>query len=81
MELHLLKTWEKCNATTFDAYPTLINSEHICLHKIPMSKNRMKQNDKNLSELELKSFWYKLHENNICTKMDLIIYFSILNYL
>jgi len=39
----------------------------------------MKQNDENLSELELKSFWYKLHKKGICTKMDLFISFSILN--
>jgi len=39
----------------------------------------MKQNDENLSELELKSFWYKFHKKSIYTKMDLIISFSILN--
>jgi len=39
----------------------------------------MKQNDENLSVLELKSFWYKLRKKSICTKMDLIISFSILN--
>ena len=39
----------------------------------------MKQNDEDLSELELKSFWYKLHKKSICPKMDLIISFSILN--
>ena len=39
----------------------------------------MKQNDEDLSELELKSFWYKLHRKSICPKMDLIISFSILN--
>jgi len=40
----------------------------------------MKQNDEDLSELELKSFWYKLHKKSICPKMDLIISFSILNH-
>jgi len=40
----------------------------------------MKQNDEYLSELELKSFWYKLHKKSICPKMDLIISFSILNH-
>ena len=39
----------------------------------------MKQTDENLSEVELKSFWYKLHKKSICPKMDLIISFSILN--
>jgi len=39
----------------------------------------MKQNDEDLSELELKSFWYKLHKKSICPKIDLIISFSILN--
>jgi len=32
-----------------------------------------------LSELELKSFWYKLHKKSIYTKMDFILSFSILN--
>jgi len=36
----------------------------------------MKQNDEDLSELELKSFWYKL-KKSICPKMDLIMSFSI----
>ena len=40
----------------------------------------MKQNDENLSELELNSFWYKLHKKSIYTKIDLIISFSILNH-
>jgi len=53
--------------------------EHIFLLETSISKNRMKQNDKNLSELELKSFLYMLHKQNICTKMDLVISFSILN--
>ncbi|KIK05838.1 hypothetical protein K443DRAFT_638715 [Laccaria amethystina LaAM-08-1] len=41
--------------------------------------NVMKKNDKNLSELELNSFCYKLHKKNICLRMDLVITFSILN--
>jgi hypothetical protein len=57
----------------------VIDREHIYLLKISISKNGMKQNDENLSELELKSFWYKLHKKNICTKMNLIISFSIIN--
>jgi len=58
----------------------LIDGEHICLLKVSISKNRMKQNDEDLSELELKSFWYKLHKKRICPKMDLIISLSILNH-
>ena len=52
----------------FDAYPTLIDGEHICLLKVSISKNRMKQNDEDLSELELKSFWYKLHKQSILSQ-------------
>ena len=40
----------------------MINGEHVCLLKFSISKNRTKENDENLSELELKSFWYKLHK-------------------
>jgi len=40
----------------------------------------MMQTDENLSELELKSFVYKLHKKSIYTKMDFIISFSILNH-
>jgi len=68
------------NCKLLDAYPTLIDGEHICLLQIFISKNRMKQNDENLSELKLKSFWYKLHKKIICTKMDLILSFSIPNH-
>ena len=39
-----------------------MDGKHICLQKTSISKNKMKQNDENLSELESKSFWYKLHE-------------------
>ena len=39
----------------------------------------MKQNNENLSELELKSFWYNLHKKSIYTKMDLVVYFSVLD--
>ena len=46
----------------YDAYHTLIDGEHILLLKISISKSWMKQNDENLSELELKSFWYKSHK-------------------
>ena len=41
----------------FDTYHTLIDGEHIFLFKILISNNLIKQNDENLSELELKSFW------------------------
>ena len=34
----------------------------------------MKENDENLSELELKA------QKSICTKMDLVISFSVLNH-
>jgi len=68
------------NCKLLDTYPTLIEGEHICLLKIFISKNRMKQNDENLSELELKLFWYKLLKKGIYTKMDLIISFSTLNH-
>jgi hypothetical protein len=56
-----------------------MDGEHICLPKLSISQNRMKQNDQNMSELELKSFWYKFAQQNTCTKMDLIISFSIIN--
>jgi len=46
----------------------VIDSEQICLLEISISKNRMKQTDENLSELELKSFWYKLHTKSIIPK-------------
>ena len=46
------------NCKFYDAYHTLIDSEHIFLLEISISKSWMKQNDENLSELELKSFWY-----------------------
>jgi hypothetical protein len=56
-----------------------MDDEHIYLPKTSISRNRMKQNDQNMSELESKSFWYKLHERNNCTKMYLVISFSILD--
>jgi hypothetical protein len=56
-----------------------MDGEHIYLPQISISKNRMKQNDQNMSELESKSFWDKLHERNTCTKMNLVISFSILD--
>jgi hypothetical protein len=67
------------NCKLFDAYPTLIDGKNICLLEFFASNNRMKKNDENLSELELNSFWYKLHKKNICLRMDLVITFSILN--
>ena len=76
-ELHLIKTQAKCNVTTVNYL--MIDGEHICILKVSISKNRMKKNDEDLSELELKSFWYKLHKKSICPKMNLIISFSILN--
>jgi len=57
-ELHLIKTQAKCNVTTVNYL--MIDGEHICILKVSISKNRMKKNDEDLSELELKSFWYKL---------------------
>ena len=56
-----------------------MDGEHIYLPQISISKNRMKQNDQNMSELESKSFWDKLHEENTCTKMNLVISFSFLD--
>ena len=50
------------NSKLYDAYHTLIDGEHIFLLKISISKNWMKQNDENMTELELKSFWYKSHK-------------------
>jgi hypothetical protein len=67
------------NCELFDAYPTLIDGENICLLEVFTSNNRIKKNYDNLSELELNSFWYKLHKKNICLRMDLVISFSILN--
>ena len=46
-----------------------VDGEHIFLLKISISKNLMKQSDENLSELELKSFWYKLHKKVFVQKM------------
>ena len=58
-EQHLLKTQVKFmwQLILFDTYYTLIDGEHIFLLKILISNNSIKQNDENLSELELKSFW------------------------
>ena len=39
----------------------------------------MKERDENLSELEFKSFWYKPCTKSICTKMNLVISFSVIN--
>ena len=50
------------NGELYDAYHTLIDGEHIFLLNISTSKNWMKQNDENMTELELKSFWYKSHK-------------------
>ena len=47
----------------YDAYHTLIDGEHIFLLNIATSKNWMKQNDEDMTELQLKSFWYKSHKN------------------
>ena len=47
------------NCNFYDAYHTLIDGEHISLLEIEISKSWMNQSDENLSELELKSFWYK----------------------
>ena len=51
------------NCKFYDAYHTLIDGKHISLLEIEISKIWMNQNDKNLSELELKSFWYKSDKN------------------
>ena len=67
------------NGELHDAYHTLIDGEHIFLLEISISKNWMKENDENMTELELKSFWYKSHKKSIFTKMDLVISFSVLN--
>ena len=50
------------NSKLYDVYHTLIDGEHIFLLKISISKNWMKQNDENMTELESKSFWYKSHK-------------------
>ena len=47
------------NCKFYDAYHTLIDSEHIFLLGVEISKSCMNQNDENLSELESKSLWYK----------------------
>jgi len=49
----------KCNVRTVNyLMHTSQDGEHICLLKISISKNRIKQNDENLSELKSKSFWH-----------------------
>ena len=53
------------NGELYDAYHMLIDGEHIFLLRISISKNWMKQNDENMTELELKSFWYKSHKKVI----------------
>ena len=50
------------NGELYDAYHTLIDGEHIFLLNISTSKNWMKRDDENMTELELKSFWYKSHK-------------------
>jgi hypothetical protein len=45
-----------------------MDGEDIYLPKTTISKNRMKQNDQNMSELESKSFWYKLHKKILVSK-------------
>ena len=50
------------NCKLYDAYYTLIDGEHIFLLENSTSKSWMKENNENLSELELKSFWYKSHK-------------------
>ena len=62
------------NNNLFDVYHTLIDGKHIFLLRISMSQNWLKENDENLSELESKA------QKSICTKMDLVISFSVLNH-
>jgi hypothetical protein len=45
-----------------------MDGEYICLPKTSISKNRVKENDENISELESKSFWYKLHKRILVSK-------------
>ena len=76
-ELHLLKT----QVNLFDAYHTLIDGDHIFLPKILISKNWMKQNDENLSELDLNLFWYKLHKKVFVVIMLMITTVPILYHI
>ena len=55
------------NCKLCDAYHTLIDGRHIFLLEISI-KSWKKQNDGNLSELELKSFWYKSHKKAFVQK-------------
>ena len=53
------------NCKLYDAYYILIDSEHIFLLEMEICKSWMNQNDENLSELELKSFWYKSNKKHL----------------
>jgi hypothetical protein len=64
------------NCKLFGAYPTLIDGGNICLLEVFTSNNRMNKKDENLSELELNSFWYKLHKKNIFVSEWIWLYFS-----
>ena len=60
-KLHLLMIWANFTVTTVNSMMHIIQwyGEHIFILEIEISKSWMNQNDENLSDLELKSFWYK----------------------
>ena len=63
----------------YDAYHILIDGEHIFLLEISISKSWMNQNDEKFKWVKIKVILVQVTQKSICTKMELVISYSVLN--